>query len=94
MKRLIAMATLGLALSFSSVSLASDYMSLYTKPVAKSEVKNEIRGGNPGTRRSVCICLWCSDCKVVKDVGAIRELPLLSSFSSKNGVIKIRRTSC
>lgn len=46
MKRLIAMATLGLALSFSSVSLASDYMSLYTKPVAKSEVKNEIRGGN------------------------------------------------
>ena len=45
MKRSIALVTLGLALSFSSVSLASDYISLYTKPVAKSEVKNEIRGG-------------------------------------------------
>jgi hypothetical protein len=61
MKKLIAIATLGLALSFSSLgsgvaiqregsqgttSFASDYMDLYTKPLAKSEVKNEIRGGN------------------------------------------------
>jgi hypothetical protein len=46
MKRLIAIATLGLAFSFSSLPFASDYMDLYTKPLAKSEVKNEIKGGN------------------------------------------------
>jgi hypothetical protein len=46
MKRLIALSTLGLVLSFPSLSFASDYMTLYTKPVAKSEVKNEITAGN------------------------------------------------
>lgn len=46
MKRLIAIATLGLALGLPSLSFASDYMALYTKPAAKSEVKNEIKGGN------------------------------------------------
>ena len=46
MKRLIAIATLGLAFSFSSLSFASDYMDLYTKSLAKSEVKDEIKGGN------------------------------------------------
>ena len=46
MKRLIAITTLGLALGFSSLSFAFDYMDIYTKPVVKSEVKNEIKGGN------------------------------------------------
>jgi hypothetical protein len=46
MKKLIAMATLGLALGFPSLSFASDYMDLYTKPIVKSEVKDEINGGN------------------------------------------------
>jgi hypothetical protein len=46
MRRLVTIATLGLALSFSSLSFASDYMSLYTKPEVKSEVRNEIKGGN------------------------------------------------
>jgi hypothetical protein len=45
MKRLIAIATLGLAFSFSSLSFASDHMDLYTGPVAKSDVKNEAIGG-------------------------------------------------
>ncbi|HEX3036445.1 MAG TPA: hypothetical protein VHT73_15215 [Thermodesulfobacteriota bacterium] len=45
MKRLIALSTLGLVLSFSSLSFASDYMTLYTKPISKSEVRNEITGG-------------------------------------------------
>ena len=45
MKRLIAFATMGLVLSFSSLSFASDYMTLYTKPIAKSEVRNETIGG-------------------------------------------------
>jgi hypothetical protein len=46
MKRLITITMLGLALSFPSLSFAFDYMSLYTEPIAKSEVKNETRGGN------------------------------------------------
>ena len=46
MKRLIAIATLGLAFSFSSLSFASDHMNLYTKPVAKSDVRNEAIGGS------------------------------------------------
>jgi hypothetical protein len=45
-KRLSAIATLGLAFSFSSLSFASDYMDLYIKSLAKSEVKDEIKGGN------------------------------------------------
>jgi hypothetical protein len=46
MRRLVTIATLGLAISFSSVTFASDYMSLYTKPIVRSEVRNEIKGGN------------------------------------------------
>jgi len=46
MRRLITIATLGLVLSFSSLSFASDYMNLYTKPIARNEVKNEIKDGN------------------------------------------------
>jgi hypothetical protein len=46
MRRLITIATLGLTLSFSSLSFASDYMNLYTKPIARNEVKNEIKGGD------------------------------------------------
>lgn len=46
MKKLVVTTMLGLALSFPSLSFASDYMDLYTKPIVRSEVKNEIRGGN------------------------------------------------
>jgi hypothetical protein len=45
MKKLIAIATLGLTLSFPCLSFTSDYMVLYTKLVVKSEVKNEIASG-------------------------------------------------
>ena len=46
MKRLIAIGTLALALGFPSLSFASDYMDLYTKPIAKSEVNDKTKGGN------------------------------------------------
>jgi hypothetical protein len=46
MKKLIAIGALGLVLSFPALSFAADYMDLYTKPVVKSEVKDEIKGGN------------------------------------------------
>jgi hypothetical protein len=46
MKRLIVITTLGLALGFSSFSFATDHMNLYTKPTVKSEVKNEVKGGD------------------------------------------------
>jgi len=46
MKKLISITTLVLALSFPSLLFAFDYMDLYTKPIAKSEVNNETRGGN------------------------------------------------
>jgi hypothetical protein len=46
MKKLITITTLGLALSFPSLLFAFDYMDLYTKPIAKSEVNNETQGGN------------------------------------------------
>lgn len=45
MKRLIAITTLGLALGFSLFSSATDFMSLYTKPIAKNEVRDEVKGG-------------------------------------------------
>lgn len=60
MRRLVTITTLGLAISFSSlgsgvaiqrggsrgtISFASDYMDLYTKQIAKGEVRNEIKGG-------------------------------------------------
>ena len=46
MRNLIAIATLSLALSFPSLSFAFDHMNLYTEPVAKNEVNDEIKGGN------------------------------------------------
>jgi hypothetical protein len=46
MKKLIAVATLSLALGLPSLSFASDYMALYTEPIAKGEVKDEIKGGD------------------------------------------------
>jgi hypothetical protein len=46
MRRLVTIATLGLALSFSSLSFASDYMGLYTRPIAKGDVNDEVKGGN------------------------------------------------
>jgi hypothetical protein len=46
MKRLIAIGALGLALGLPSFSFASDYMDLYTKPMVRGEVKNEIKSGN------------------------------------------------
>lgn len=45
MRSLIAVATLSLALGVSSISFASDHMGLYTTPVAKSDVTQEINGG-------------------------------------------------
>jgi hypothetical protein len=46
MKKLIVIGALGLAVSFPSLSFAFDYMDLYTKPVVKNEVRDEIKGGN------------------------------------------------
>ncbi|MBI4228216.1 MAG: hypothetical protein HY693_00695 [Deltaproteobacteria bacterium] len=46
MRRIIAIATLSLVLSFPALSYASGHMDLYTKPTAPSEVKNEIKGGD------------------------------------------------
>jgi hypothetical protein len=46
MKKLIAIGALGLALGLPSFSFASDYMDLYTKPMVRGEVKNEIKSGN------------------------------------------------
>ena len=44
MKKLIAIGTLGLVLSFPSLSFSSDYMGwLHAKPVV--EIRNEIKGG-------------------------------------------------
>ncbi len=45
MKKLIAIAVLGLALGFSSLSFAFDHMDLNTKPIARNGIKNEIKGG-------------------------------------------------
>ncbi len=44
MRKLIAITTLGLALSFSSLSFAFDYMDLYTKPVvdARTEITGQV----------------------------------------------------
>ena len=44
MKRLVAITALGVALGLSSTSYATDFMSLYTKPVAKTETRTEIKG--------------------------------------------------
>ena len=46
MKKLVAIATLGFALSFSSLSFAGEYMDLYTSPTAKTEVSDELKGGD------------------------------------------------
>ena len=45
MKKLIAVTLFGLALGFSAVSSASDYMDLYTIGPAKHEVSGEAKGG-------------------------------------------------
>ncbi|HEX3035465.1 MAG TPA: hypothetical protein VHT73_10080 [Thermodesulfobacteriota bacterium] len=44
MKRLVTIGVMGLALSFSSLSFASEFMNLYTKPVGKGEIRDEIMG--------------------------------------------------
>ena len=46
MKKLVAIATVGLALGFSYTSFATDFMSTYTKPVSNNEVKTEIKAGS------------------------------------------------
>ena len=46
MKRFAAVTTIGLALGFSSLSYASDFMRLYTRPVSNNEVKTEIKAGS------------------------------------------------
>ena len=46
MKKLVAITVLGVALSLSSTSYATDFMSQYTKPVAKTEVRTEIKGAD------------------------------------------------
>jgi hypothetical protein len=45
MKKLIAIATLGLTLGFSSLSLADSYVFGVKVPVVKNEVKNNVKGG-------------------------------------------------
>lgn len=46
MKKLVTIATLGFALSFSSVSFAGEYMDLYTNPAEKAEVSDEVKGAD------------------------------------------------
>ncbi len=46
MKKLVALATLGLVLSIPQLSLASDYMNLYAKPIVKSAVRSKVNGGS------------------------------------------------
>lgn len=46
MKKLISVVTLGLAISFSSLSFAFDYMDLYKKPIVKSEVSSRVNDGS------------------------------------------------
>ena len=45
MKKLVAIAAMGLLFSFSTFSIASDYMALYTSQVAIGDVKNDVDGG-------------------------------------------------
>jgi hypothetical protein len=45
MRKLVAIAAMGFLLSFSTFSIASDYMALYTSQVATGEVKNNVDGG-------------------------------------------------
>jgi len=46
MRRLIALTILGLTLGFPSLTFALDHMSLYTQPISKSSVGNELKSGN------------------------------------------------
>ena len=46
MKKLIAVTALRLSLSFPSLSLADSYVFGVKTPIVKSEVKNEIKGGD------------------------------------------------
>ncbi len=45
MKRLVAIAAMGLLFSFSTFSMASDYMALYTCQLAGGENKDNVDGG-------------------------------------------------
>jgi len=45
MKKLVAIAALGLILSFSTISIASDYMGFYTNPIITNEVNNITKNG-------------------------------------------------
>jgi hypothetical protein len=46
MKKLIAIGTLALALGFASLPFAPEYMCwLRAKPLVKSEIRNDIKGG-------------------------------------------------
>ena len=45
MKKLVAIAAIGLLLSFSTFSIASDYMTLYTCQLAGGEIKDNVDGG-------------------------------------------------
>ena len=46
MKKLVTIATLGFALSFSSLSFAGEYMGLYTNLAEKAEVSGEVKGAD------------------------------------------------
>ncbi|MGH7791077.1 MAG: hypothetical protein ACREOB_02055, partial [Thermodesulfobacteriota bacterium] len=46
MKKLIVIASLGLALAFPAFSLADNYVFGVKTPIVKSEVKNGVKGGN------------------------------------------------
>ena len=46
MKKLIVVASLGLALGFPTFSLADSYVFGVKTPISKSEVKNEVKGRN------------------------------------------------
>lgn len=45
MKKLVAIAAMGLLFSFSTFSIASDYMALYTSQVATGNFKNNVDSG-------------------------------------------------
>ena len=46
MKKLIVIASMGLALGFPTFSLADSYVFGVKTPIVRSEVKNQVKGGN------------------------------------------------
>ena len=46
MKKLIVIASMGLALGFPTFSLADSYVFGVQTPIVRSEVKNQVKGGN------------------------------------------------